>query len=152
MLLVGFFQSFFIKTRYEMLTQATSMLMTDVGDEMCWWQLWDVGDGFGHFCHQHPLSFSINVRHQHSKDVTNIKILSLTSTNCHQDKVTDIYVALTHGERLGFGKWTTVSSHRKYDKNSIFRPLLTQKYFFVIFVINFRNNFDEEKWIFKWRF
>ena len=21
-------------------------LMTDVGDEMCWWQLWDVGDRF----------------------------------------------------------------------------------------------------------
>ena len=25
---------------------ATSMLVTDVGDEMCWWQLWDVGDRF----------------------------------------------------------------------------------------------------------
>ena len=23
----------------------TSMLVTDNGDEMCWWQLWDVGDG-----------------------------------------------------------------------------------------------------------
>ena len=24
----------------------TSMLVTDVGDQMCWWQLWDVGDRF----------------------------------------------------------------------------------------------------------
>ena len=44
----------------------------DVGDKICWWQLWDVGDGFGRFCHQHPLSFKI---------VTKIK--PPTST-CHQ--------------------------------------------------------------------
>ena len=25
---------------------ATSMLVTDVGDEICWWQLWDIGDRF----------------------------------------------------------------------------------------------------------
>ena len=24
-------------------------------DDGCWWQLWDVGDGFCRFCHQHPL-------------------------------------------------------------------------------------------------
>ena len=38
---------------------ATSMLVTDVGNEMCWRQLRDVGDGFGRFRHQHPLSFHI---------------------------------------------------------------------------------------------
>ena len=27
-------------------TMVTSMLVTDVGDQMCWWQVWDVGDGF----------------------------------------------------------------------------------------------------------
>ena len=26
--------------------EATSMLVMDVGDEICWWQLWDVGDRF----------------------------------------------------------------------------------------------------------
>ena len=31
------------------------MFVTDVGDEMCWRQVWDVGDGFRRFCHQHPL-------------------------------------------------------------------------------------------------
>ena len=50
------------------------MLVTDVGDEMCWRQLWDVSDGFDRFRHQHPLSFNIIVGHQDSKDVTNIKI------------------------------------------------------------------------------
>ena len=61
---------------------ATSMLVTEVGDEMCWF--WDIVDGFGRFCHQHPLSFNISVGHKQPKDVTNIEILSLTSTNCHQ--------------------------------------------------------------------
>ena len=67
------------------------MLVTNVGHEMCWWQLWDVSDGFDLFCHQHPLSFNISVGHQHPKIVTKIK--SPTST-CHQHRpVTNIYVA-----------------------------------------------------------
>ena len=55
------------------------MLVTDVGDEMCWWQLWDIGDGFDRFCHQHPLSFNISVGHQHPKIFNKIK-----SPVCHQ--------------------------------------------------------------------
>ena len=45
----------------------------DVGDEMCWWHLWDFGDSFGHFGHQHQLS-STNIKrcHQHRNSVTNI--------------------------------------------------------------------------------
>ena len=48
----------------EIAQKATSMLMTDVGDEMCCWQLKDV---FDHFGHQHPLSFYISIErcHQH---------------------------------------------------------------------------------------
>ena len=42
---------------------ATSMSVTDVGDEMCWRQLLDVDDCFGRFRHQHPLSFNISVGH-----------------------------------------------------------------------------------------
>ena len=70
--------------------------MTDVGDEMCWRQLWDIGDGFyGTFYrygHQHPLSFNISnvtlalginilkispiskLRHQQPKIVTNVYV------------------------------------------------------------------------------
>ena len=64
-------------------------------DEICWRQLGDVGDGFGHFRHQDPLSFIISVGHQHPKDVTNIEILSLTSKYCNQDRVTNIHLSPT---------------------------------------------------------
>ena len=65
------------------------MLVTDVGDEMFLRQLRDVGDGFGRFCHQHSLNLYLSTL----ASGTNIKILSLTSKNCHQDKVTNNYVA-----------------------------------------------------------
>ena len=51
---------------------ATSMLVTDVGGEMCWRQLLHVGDGFGRVRHQHALSFDISVQHQHPKYFMNI--------------------------------------------------------------------------------
>ena len=73
-----------LATSQFLLELATSMLVTDVGDEMCWRPHWDVGDGFRRFFHQHSLSFNINFGHQQPKDVTNIEILSLTSKNCHQ--------------------------------------------------------------------
>ena len=66
--------------------------LMDVKDEMSCWQLCSVGESFDHFGHQLSLSFSINVGHQHSKDVTNIKIQSPTSTNRHQLYVTNITV------------------------------------------------------------
>ena len=56
---------------------ATSMLVTDAGDEMCCWQFYDDGDGFGHFGHQH-LSLNFSTRHQLLKDVNKIFILSPT--------------------------------------------------------------------------
>ena len=51
------------------------MMLTDFGEEMCWGRLSDVGDRFGHFGHQHPLSFYIS---------TNIEVLSPTPMNRHQ--------------------------------------------------------------------
>ena len=70
------------------------MFVTDAGNEMCWWQPLDVGDGFGHFGYHHQLSFYISVGHQHSKDATKIEILSPTFKNCHHLKVTNITVTL----------------------------------------------------------
>ena len=66
------------------LVWVTSLLVTDVGDEMGWWQLHDVGDSFSHFGYRHQLSFYISVEHQQSKDVTKIEILSPKSTNSRQ--------------------------------------------------------------------
>ena len=34
------------KSSPDLVPRATSMLVTDVGDEMFWWQLWDVSDDF----------------------------------------------------------------------------------------------------------
>ena len=89
------------------------MLVTGVGDEMCWRQLGDVVDGCWRwnvlattlrcwwrvwpFCHQHSLSRIdyplINVERQQPKVVTNIEILSLTFKNSHRDKVTTIQLS-----------------------------------------------------------
>ena len=46
--------------------------MTDAGDELCWWQFKDFGDGFGHFGYQDRNS------------ITNIYTSSRTS-RCHQN-------------------------------------------------------------------
>ena len=77
-----FFSKMYLKLR------ATSMLVTDVGDEMGSWQFQDVGHlrGFGHFGHQHPLSLNISVGGQHPKDVTKVLIRSHCHlrSHCHQ--------------------------------------------------------------------
>ena len=77
------------------------MLVTKCfGDNFEMLPTWDVSDGFGRFRPQHPLSkilylrsstylrhplpSNISVGYQHSKDVTNIEILSPTPKHCHQ--------------------------------------------------------------------
>ena len=75
-------------------TMATLMLMIDAGDKMCWRHFQDFGDGFDRFRHQQPLSFNISVGYQHSKDFTNVEILSATPKNYHQHKAIKIYVVV----------------------------------------------------------
>ena len=98
----------------------------DLGDgrwrqnDGCWRQFWDVGDGFGRFCHEHPLSFNISVAHQHPKchlyrnAVTNSQKLSPTS-NCHQHLCdsTDHTYSSTNGQN------TTKCYHRQPKASSI---------------------------------
>ena len=67
---------------------ATSMLVTDVGDVMFWRQLWDVGDGLAVVVTNILYLLTL-------ASGTNIEILSQTFKNCHQDKGTNIYVALS---------------------------------------------------------
>ena len=45
--------------------QVTSMLVTNVVEEMCWRQLEDVGSGSGYFGQQHQLSFCICISLEH---------------------------------------------------------------------------------------
>ena len=69
------------------------MLVTDVGDEIALVTTINVGDGFGHFAHQYPLSFYISAGLQHSKDVTNIHKSSPVFNHHHHD-VTNIKVSI----------------------------------------------------------
>ena len=67
------------------------MLVTDVGDEMCWRNFEMLMTVLAVFV-TNILYLSTLA---HPKDVTNIKILSLTPKNCHQDKVTNIHLSPT---------------------------------------------------------
>ena len=48
------------------LNPATSILVTDNGDELSSRQLWDVGDCSRRFRHQHPLYFNKSVEYEYS--------------------------------------------------------------------------------------
>ena len=88
-----------------------SMLVTDVGDQMCWWQVWDVGDQSRH---QHQ-EFGINVKNQSPTSYSGIlwcwwrigmsptrrKMLP-TSKNGHHHKVTSIKMSPTSVSPIGF--------------------------------------------------
>ena len=74
-------------------------MVTNVWDEMSWWQLYDVCDSFGHFGHQHPLSFYISVGHLHSNDV-NI-MMSPTSLSLYMN----VKNGLTCCWKMKFQKW-----------------------------------------------
>ena len=62
------------------------MVVTVVGDQMCWWQVWDVGDRF------RMLVTDLN---NITKKVTNIMILLPTSQISHHHEVTNITMSLT---------------------------------------------------------
>ena len=70
------------------LNPATSILVTDVGDEMCWRELRDVGDGYRRYRHLHASRTNIY-------NVTNIEILSPIAENFHQHNVTKIHLSST---------------------------------------------------------
>ena len=77
---------------------ATSMLVMDFGDEMCWWQFKDIGDCFGHFGHQHSLSHerwapTSKRCHEDLNSVANILKMSPTVSHQHHN-VTNMTVAL----------------------------------------------------------
>ena len=69
----------------------TSMLVTDVGDQMCWWQVWDVGDRFRMFV----IDLIHNEKTNITKKVANIMILPPTSENSHHHKVINITMSPT---------------------------------------------------------
>jgi len=62
----------------------TSMLVSDIGDQICWWQVWDVGDRFR----------ILMTNFIHWK-ITNIMILPPTSDISRHHKVTNTTVILS---------------------------------------------------------
>ena len=110
-----------------------SMLVTDVGDEMCWRRLWDAGDGFGRFRHQHPLSRALTSKRCHQHKVTNINLSSrsnedrqiepncLDKIGCNLTQLQNIIATKSQGGSWSFaekddyknfqpiGKWTSIS-------------------------------------------
>ena len=69
----------------------TLMLVTDVGDQMCWWQVWDVDDRFRMLVND--LIHWEN--HQHNEKVADIMILTPTSQISHHHRVTNITMSST---------------------------------------------------------
>ena len=67
----------------------TSMLVTDIGDEVCWWQLWDVDDRFGHFRHRYLLFGDIILIFWHKDWAPRFK-------RCHQYRNSDTNIKKCH--------------------------------------------------------
>ena len=67
------------------------MLVTDVGDQMCWCQVWYVDDRF----RMSVIDLINSENHQHNKKVANITILPSTSQISHHYKVTNITMSPT---------------------------------------------------------
>ena len=89
--LVNWMVLFYNLFRTDQWPEVTSMLVTDVGDRMCWWQVWDVGDRFRMLVND--LIHWEN--HQHNKKVAKIMILIPGSQTSHHQKVTNITMSLT---------------------------------------------------------
>ena len=135
-----------------MFSVVTSMLVTDVGDEICcWWQLWNVSDSLSHFDHQHQLSSYIHKFrascwcHQHSKDVTNIEIQKPTFTNRRKRQVTNIITSPIsrchqHQYLLWCFKWHSSVFQKKFQYSIRYGPYPIEIVFNVCFEIthNFR--------------
>ena len=84
---------------------ATSMLVTDDQNEICWRQIWDNEDHFGR--HQNPLSFIKSV----------LAPGTIVKNTCHQyrNSVTNIYVVAIINLRLVEKvKWQITAKITKY--------------------------------------
>ena len=82
------------------LFRVTSMLVTDVGDQMCWWQVWDVGDKLRQlptshscvlWCHSTSYYDVTNMQ----KNITNLLFSSPISQNGHHHYVTILTMSPT---------------------------------------------------------
>ena len=95
--------SIWYETQHNQIGKITSMLVTDVGDQMCWWQVWDNG----------YIEKITNI----TKKVANIMILSPTSEISHHHKVTNITMSPTSLSPFWRQKWLSPTSLGNLSSN-----------------------------------
>ena len=69
-----------LKFKMHWSNKITSMVTTDAGDPMCWWQVWDIGVS----------SSTSRVTHQHQITVINIIVWHIKKSHQHVKKVTNM--------------------------------------------------------------
>ena len=79
------------------------MLTTDVGDDLWWWQLWDVGERF-FTSKRSPTSLQIALKRVHYEWYCGAKIDSLYNNN-----------SLFGSRRISLGNFVNVAKNPKYD-------------------------------------
>ena len=79
---------------------------------MCWRKFCVVGDGFGCFCHQHPLSFNISVGHQ--VGATNIQNLSPKSKFYHHHSKIATNSIYQHHDFINIIVTRSTHTHKAY--------------------------------------
>ena len=103
----------------------SSMLVTDVGDQMCWWQVWDVSDRFGMLM----TNFIHCENRQHNDSVTNIWNRSPTN-RCHQHiDVTKITV--TKSTAINGGACVRVSLSLEISAGNVRKPIIALQIHFI---------------------
>ena len=84
----------------------TSMLVTDVGDQMCWWQVWDVHDQFRLLV----IDLIHLGNHQHN-DVTNITVTVMDSSSDNLRTSVSVHISMKSFKIHGRSCFHTWQSH-----------------------------------------
>ena len=143
------------------------MLLIDVGDGMCWWQLLDIGDGFENFGLPYIFTLASGTNNQIMSPTS--KFLSVTPHNGHSLEVTNITVTKSNElvQKLVFSIGKTVNpTHWIGEQRSVstlprngndlkwptsFRIIPTR--FFcpsVKSIFRLRYNFNHKRFVFSW--
>ena len=102
----------------------TSMSVTDVGNEMCWWShTWSYWWRFiGHFSHQHLISFYISVDYQHSKYMTSEMSSISKFSHQHPQIITNFksQTSMLHHDIINITIWGRMSGVSRRRNETVF--------------------------------
>ena len=80
-------------------------MVTDVGDEMCQWQFWDVSDGFDRFRHQHRVVTNIYVADMVSSSILNLVQADILMIKILLEKNSKIHFTLFKNKNFSHIIW-----------------------------------------------